>query len=73
MKRKTTKENKVCRGNLPCLNTPFMHLFPSMTIDYDIEYEYDSVLYYKAFENTIYVQIAVFKIKDAAKISKIGN
>ena len=40
-----------------------MHLFPSVTIDL-------IKLHYQASKSPIYIQVLVFKIKDAAKISK---
>ena len=43
-----------------------MHLFSSVTIEL-------IKLYYLASKSTIYVQSLIFKIKDAAKISKIGD
>ena len=43
-----------------------MHLFPSVTTEL-------IKLCYKASKSTIYEQILVFKIKDAAKINKIGE
>ena len=54
------------RGDLPGLNTPFMHLFPSVTIEL-------IKLYYYTSKNTIYIQVLIFKIKDAAKINKIND
>ena len=54
------------RGDFPCLNTPFVHLFPSVTIEL-------VTLHYWASKSPIHIQVLVSKIKDAAKICKIND
>ena len=69
-----TKSIEICPGKLPlctrhrgdfsCLNTPFMHVFPSVTIEL--------VKLHYSLKPHLYTSFSV-KIKDAAKISKTDD